>query len=49
LEEGVVPDEELVSGVASAMRDFMAFHQASELVVEKSQPEEFGTKLLKAL
>ena len=49
LEEGVEPDEELVSGVASAMRDFMKFHQAKELVIEKSQPEEFGEKLLLVL
>jgi len=49
LEQGVEPDEELVSGVASAMRDFMRFHKAKELVIEKSQPEEFGEKLLKAL
>ena len=49
LEPGVVPDEELVSGVAIAMRDFMAFHKAKELVVEKSEPEEFGEKLLKVL
>jgi len=48
LEEGVEPDEELVSGVATAMRDFMKFHQAKELVIEKSQPEEFGEMLLLA-
>lgn len=49
LEEGVQPDEELVRGVADAMRDFMQFHKAKELVIEKSQPEEFGEKLLKAM
>ena len=49
LEEGVEQDEELVNGVASAMRDFMAFHHAKELVIEKSQPEEFGEKLMRAL
>jgi uncharacterized protein YcaQ len=49
LEEGVVPDEELVSGVATAMRDFMKFHNAKELVIEKSQPVEFGEKLLQTL
>lgn len=49
LEEGVEPDEELVSGVTTAMRDFMVFHKARELVLEKSHPEEFGTKLLKTL
>ncbi len=49
LEPGVQPDEELVVNVAEAMRDFMRFHQANELVIEKSQPTEFGEKLLRAL
>lgn len=49
LEPGIKPDDELVNGVAVAMRDFMAFHKAKELVIEKSEPEEFGEKLLKAL
>jgi uncharacterized protein YcaQ len=49
LEEGVEPDEELVTEVATAMRDFMAFHKAAELVIGKSQPVEFGEKLLRAL
>lgn len=46
LEPGIEPAEELVAGVAAAMRDFMAFHQATELVIERSQPEAFGQKLL---
>ena len=49
LEAGVEPDEQLVSGVATAMRDFMAFHMAKELVIEKSEPAEFGEKILKAI
>ena len=49
LEPGVQPDEELVAGTAAAMRDFLAFHNARELVIERSQPEEFGPRLLKAL
>lgn len=49
LEPGVKPTEELVAGVAAAMRDFMTFHQARELVIEKSEPAAFGRKLLKAL
>ncbi len=49
LEPGVKPDEELVAGVAAAMRDFLAFHSARELVIEKSQPAAFGKKLLAAL
>jgi uncharacterized protein YcaQ len=49
LEPGVEPEEELVAGVASAMRDFMQFHMAKELVIEKSEPAEFSKKLLMAL
>ena len=49
LEAGIEPDEELVSDVATAMRDFMAFHQARELVIEKSEPDEFGKKIFQAL
>jgi len=49
LEPGVRPSEELVSGVAEAMRDFMRFHKAKELVIESSQPKVFAKKLLKAL
>jgi uncharacterized protein YcaQ len=49
LEPGVKPVEDLVQGVATAMRDFMAFHQARELVIENSQPAGFGKKLMKAL
>ncbi len=49
LEQGVELEEELVSDVAVAMRDFMKFHKAKELVVEKSQPEEFGVNILRAM
>jgi uncharacterized protein len=49
LEPGIQPEEELVAGVASAMRSFLTFHQAHDLVIERSQPEEFGEKLLTAL
>jgi hypothetical protein len=31
------------------MSDFLRFHNAKGLVIEKSQPEEFGEKLLKVL
>ena len=46
LEPGIVPDEELVADVAAAMRDFLAFHGAKNLIIEQSQPGEFGEKLL---
>ena len=49
LETGIKPDEELVRDVAVAMRDFMAFHNARELIIEKSEPAAFGRKLLKAI
>jgi len=46
LEAGIKPDEELVVGVAAAMREFLVFHNASNLAIERSQPEEFGKKIL---
>ena len=49
LEPGVDPDEELVAGMAKAMRDFMAFHGATELVVERCEPQGFGDMLTKSL
>ncbi|HTX90927.1 MAG TPA: crosslink repair DNA glycosylase YcaQ family protein [Anaerolineales bacterium] len=49
LEPGVKSSEELVEDVATAMQDFMAFHDARELVIENSQPAIFGKKLMKAL
>jgi uncharacterized protein YcaQ len=49
LEPGVKADDELVASVAGAMRDFMKFHQADDLVVESGQPKIFAKKLLQAL
>lgn len=49
LEPGVKPDEELVSDVTAAMRDFLAFHKANDLVIERSEPTAFGEKLMAAL
>jgi uncharacterized protein YcaQ len=49
LEPGIQPEEQLVGGVAAAMRDFMCFHSAKELVIEKSAPADFAEKLLKRL
>jgi uncharacterized protein YcaQ len=48
LEPGISPEDELLAGIARAMRDFMAFHGANDLVIERSQPAEFGEKLLLA-
>jgi hypothetical protein len=49
LEPGVAPEAALVEAVAGAMRDFMAFHGARELVIERSDPAVFGEKLTAAL
>jgi len=49
LEPGIKPSEELVSATAASMRDFMAFHAAKELVIERSEPAEFTGKLLKKI
>jgi hypothetical protein len=49
LEPEIDPDDELVAAVAGAMRDFMAFHEATDLVIEHSDPKAFGDKLLGVL
>jgi uncharacterized protein YcaQ len=49
LEPGIKPGEELVKNVASTMRDFMDFHEAKVLVIERSEPEDFAKKLLKKI
>jgi uncharacterized protein YcaQ len=49
LEPGVALEDELVHDVAVTLRDFLAFHQADDLVIERSEPEEFGERLLAAL
>lgn len=46
---GVILTDELLGDMGEAMRDFMRFHKANQLVVEASQPEEFGRRLLAAL
>lgn len=49
LEPGVKPEEELVAGVAVAMRDFLAGHGAGDLRMARSEPAAFGKKLKSAL
>jgi len=46
LEPDIAPDEELVFDVALTMRDFLAFHQTTSLIIERSQPIMFGEKIL---
>ena len=45
LEPDIAPDEEMIAAIATAMRDFMNFHEATDLIIEKSHPAEFGSKL----
>jgi uncharacterized protein YcaQ len=49
LEPGIRASEQLVTDVAEAMRDFMRFHNAKDLVIENSQPKIFGKRLMKSL
>jgi len=49
LEPGVEPDDELLADVVPVMRDFLAWHDAKSLEIEKSDPDLFGEKLTKAL
>jgi uncharacterized protein YcaQ len=49
LEPGVKPDETLVKEIAACMRDFMAFHSANELIIERSEPADFSNKLMKKI
>jgi uncharacterized protein YcaQ len=49
LEPGIDPADELIAGVAGAMSDFLTFHKANNLVIERSDPAIFGEKLLAAV
>jgi uncharacterized protein YcaQ len=49
LEPGIRPNEKLVKDIAACMRDFMSFHTAKDLVIERSEPAGFAAKLLKKI
>jgi uncharacterized protein YcaQ len=49
LEPGIEPADEMIADVAGSMRDFLAWHDAHDLVIEKSDPAAFGESLLAAL
>ena len=49
LEPGIEPDDELITSVVATMRDFLSWHGAKSLTIEKSDPETFGEKLKSAL
>ena len=46
LEPGQAITDELVAGLAGALREFMAFHGSERLVVERSEPEALAALLL---
>jgi uncharacterized protein YcaQ len=48
LEPGVKLGGKLLKDVANCLRDFMKFHEAKDLVIERSVPAELGRKLLTA-
>ncbi len=49
IEPFIEPDEELLAGVATTMRDFLEWHGAKDLRIEKSDPAAFGERLVDAL
>ena len=49
LESSDIPLDSLVVSMGHAMSDFMAFHDVTNLVIEKSNPPEFGRMLLNVL
>ncbi len=49
LEPGIKPGEEMVKEIAVTLRDFMDFHTAKELVIERSEPAKFAERLFKKI
>ena len=49
LEPGVRPSQRLARSVAKALRDFMRFHEATNVIIERGQPLEFAASLERAL
>ncbi len=49
LEDSVALDGALLDDLAEAAREFMAFHNAQTLTIERSEPAELATALTKRL
>lgn len=45
LEPGIHLTDEMVTDVAAALRDFMAFHDAQTVMIEKSNPPDFAQRV----
>jgi hypothetical protein len=46
LEPGVEPSDDLVEGLASALRRLAAWHGTPELVIRRSEPADLADRLL---
>jgi uncharacterized protein YcaQ len=49
LKDHLNPDEALIERLAGAMRDFMKFHLATDLVVDRDLPRGLGSRLVRKL
>ena len=49
MEPGIEPREDLIAAIAAAMRDFLSFHNATDLAIEHSHPRPLRRKLLAAM
>jgi len=49
LEAGIEISDEFIADIATALRDFLTFHAAKDMVIERSEPAELGLKLMAVL
>lgn len=49
LEPFVELEEDLLQGIAAALHDFLAFHQARDLIIERSEPALFSEELFRRI
>ena len=49
LEPNITLNDEMISNIVEALRDFMAFHQTGESIIEQSNPPEFGLQIMKLM
>lgn len=49
IEENQSVDERLIAGIVNAIREFMAFHKADTLIIERAVPERLKEELLSSI
>jgi uncharacterized protein YcaQ len=49
LEPGIKPEEDIISSIVVALRDFMAFHKARDLSIESSRPRGLSKSIMRML